>query len=212
MKKLHHKNLQRQIKNLVGIVELCLPFIREINKTNDKLRLLPGELENLKKQLIFLEKEQFVLAAHSAKNVTITSQITEIEFKLDFLVDDLEIIFAELATFNDKINNIVVLKEKLEAVQEERLGSLTPELIYKLLERQEARSQNENFLRFSSNKIIEKKNKIYTWYSKINSKRKLKLGIVLSLIASLSLGCLVGYYSYLRLHENNANTAEEIER
>lgn len=132
MKRLNRKNLQRQITNIIPIIELCLPLIKEIEQAKNKLNILPSELENLKQQLEYLKLEPSQATSNDSQ-----SPIKETESKLDFVVDDLEVILANLTTLDSKINNLIVLKERLEAIQEERIDGLTPERSYKLLEKQQ---------------------------------------------------------------------------
>lgn len=134
MKKTSHKNLQRQIENLITLIELCIPLNEEVDRAKAKLTSLPIELEQLKKQaeLLKAESQTNPSASHSR-----SSKIEETEFKLDFVVNDLDGLVLYLATLQEKIGNLVVLRERIEALQEERLDNITPERIYKLLEKQQ---------------------------------------------------------------------------
>jgi hypothetical protein len=95
----------------------------------------------------------------------------------------------------------VYLQERLEALQQERLDSITPERIYKLLEKQPrsqikntsiiSKSQDKIFL---SEKAIDVRQKIINLGNKF---RHPKTIISLSILASLSLGWVAGYYSSL---------------
>lgn len=136
MKKIQHQNLQHQIANLITIIELYLPVIEEIEKTQNKLSFLPNELEKLQKLSANLKEE----AANKTEVATSDSQLdlppNETEYYLDSLVNDLEGVFIYLNTFENKLKNILVLEERLEALQEERIKGITPERISKLLEQQ----------------------------------------------------------------------------
>ena len=203
MKKLHHKNLQRQIANLIPIIELCIALTEQMEQTQHKLNFLPNELQNLKKQAEILKLESSKINLNSAPNFNLESQVKETEFKLDFLVDDLEVIFISLVTFNRQLKNIVALQERLEAVQQERINGLTPERIYKLLKKQEQRSpQKFN----SDSQKITSNNPFQRLGQKINicrNPRKLAISIALTAVSILSLSTV--YYTFLqpRLIENN---------
>ena len=57
MKETRYKNVQRQITNLISLIELCLPFTEELNNTKERLNFLPGKLEYLKKQAEYLKQK-----------------------------------------------------------------------------------------------------------------------------------------------------------
>ena len=132
MPKNNHKNLQHQIENLIPIIELYLLLIEEVNKTQHKLKSLYPELKQLKQQAEFLKAEETQLS-HGSPTYNSQLKIQETELKLAFLVNDLQAILIHLATFNYKINNVVALKERLEALQEPKTDQITPANIYKLL-------------------------------------------------------------------------------
>lgn len=135
MKKIQHQNIQHQIANLITIIELYLPVIEEINKTQSKLSFLPNELEKLQNISAILEGETANKSNSESSNHQII-QLQETEFQLDSLVNDLEGIFIYLNTFENKLKNLLVLEERLEALQEARIEGITPERISKLLEQQ----------------------------------------------------------------------------
>ena len=141
MKKTSHKNLQRQIGNLITLIELCLPLIEEVDRAKAKLTSFPTELEQLKKQAELLKVAAYTNSVDSQSR---SSQIEETEFELDFLVNDLEGFLLHLATLQHKINNLTALRERIEALQEERLDNITPERIYRLLEKQQLALLGEN--------------------------------------------------------------------
>jgi hypothetical protein len=184
MKQLHQKQLQGQVESLILIIELCLPFRSQIETTQGKFNILPDELRQLKQQLQWLQEER-------SQNYLLESQVQETEFKLDFLTNDLEGILINLTILKDKINNLVVLKERLEALQEERIDSLTSERIYKLLEKQQSsRSQ------VSENEPETKKQNVERhWWKNLTKKLNKQTLVSLSIISSLTLGWIAGYCS-----------------
>ncbi|WP_036488433.1 hypothetical protein [Myxosarcina sp. GI1] len=187
MKQNQRKNTQRQIADLIPIIELCLPLIKKLNKTQDKLKFLPTELELLQNQakLIDLEmslEESRNLADSDSQLISETN-----EFELDSIVNDLEGIFIYLTTLDDGLKNLLALKERLEAIQEERIDSLTPERVYKLLEKQQENLQNKTNLQSGS-----KSNRFQKVWQKIvdyrPSKKLIKVSVITTgIILSFSL-------------------------
>ncbi|MGF1588083.1 MAG: hypothetical protein ACFCU7_02375 [Pleurocapsa sp.] len=143
MKKTSPKNIQRQIANLIPLIELCLAFGKEANKAQAKLNALPAKMERLKKQAELLEDE---MSAQGYPDLPIVegkrfgsasrSPVEETELELDFLVNDLDKVLVDLTGFKYQISNLIVLRERVEALQEERLENITPERIDKLLAKQ----------------------------------------------------------------------------
>ena len=147
---------QRQIANLIPIIELCLPLIEKLDRTKGKLSLLPRELESLQEKARSIEqfKSQIdfqTLSSYSTRSSIVQqndrdrsskliprSQAEETELELDYVVNYLDEILAYLTNFKQEIDNIVVLKERLEALQEARLDSITTERICLLLETQKS--------------------------------------------------------------------------
>ncbi len=110
MKETSQKNIQRQIANLIPLVELCLPFAKEANHTQYKLNALPDRMERLKKQAKLLEVEMSCKSSldsrivdsrlrpleHKTFGNASRSQIEEVELELDSLVNDLDEILVHL--------------------------------------------------------------------------------------------------------------------
>ena len=204
MKKISHQNLQCQISNLISIVEMYIPLIEEIDKSKQKLSALPTELDNLKQQLEFLQLQSSQTNFYNSQNSVVPSSIKETDSKLDFLVDDLEGIFVYLTTFECKLKNLIVLKERLEAVQEERIGGFTPERIYRLLERKEQNSQPDN--------IPSHKNfRSQSWWQKIaNYKYSKNLAISTVFVSGTILFFSMVSYSSMNQQSIDNNTVQEI--
>ena len=149
---------QRQIANLIPIIELCLPLIEKLDRTREKLSFLPRELESLQEKARFLKQYTSevnfqTLSSYSSRSSIVhvqhndldrsskptpRSQAEETELELNYVVTYLDEILAYLTKFKQEIDNIIVLKERLEALQEARLDSITPERIYLLLEKQKS--------------------------------------------------------------------------
>lgn len=191
MKQTRYKNLERQVNNLIPLVELYLPLIEKLHHTQNELNSLPEQLDSLKQQAQLLKTESLLATSLNSK-----LEIDETEFKIDSLVDDLDQILACLDVLDLDLKNVLALKEKVEAIQEERIDGITPERIYKLLEKQQQLSQSSKDLN-----SIEKHNTSLNkrdWRQKISNYTK-DLGnktMAASLIViSLSCGWIAGSYS-----------------
>ena len=200
MKQTHHQDLQRQISNLVAIIEMYIPLIEQVKKSKLKLDILPAELENLKQQLNLLETSSFLETLYYSSD-----RIQETESKLDFLVDDLEGILVDLTTVDRQVKNLVALKERLEAVQEERIIGITPDRIYKLIAKQqlprpaEKKQIQTSYVKFWQQSIANSTQKF--------SKKTLLIG--LAMVASLSCGWIAGSYSVNEIESNNSSLVQK---
>jgi hypothetical protein len=201
MKKICSKDIHRQITSLIPIIELCMTLTTSIEQTNNKLNILPEELEKLREQANFLKSK-------SSQNPSpaLLSQLQETEFELDSLVDDLDKILLDLISFDGKLKNIIALKERLEAIQEERINGLTPERIYKLLEKPKELSLQAN----SKNTSEFNKKQSGNWKKfKLTDKlRHPKVAVSMALFAALSLGWMAGYHSSVNVELNNNEAVE----
>lgn len=209
MKKKYHQNIQRQISCLIPILESCLSLTPEIEPIKHKLKLLPDKLEKLKSRTNILNKG---LAKYNF--YTSASELQKIEFELDSLVDDLELILTNLFIFNGKLKNVAILKEKLEAIQEERINGLTPERIYKLLEKQQSQLQQSVPSAKSAKKHFKKNFNSNIWQKIFDFSYKFcdrKIAFSLAIIASLSLGWIAGYSSG-SIRPDEAQTVEIMEK
>ena len=223
MKETSQKNIQRQIANLIPLIELCLPFAKEINKTQDKLNALPDRIERLKKQAKLLEVKMSCKSSldspiadsqlrpfeYKTLGNASRSQIEATELELDYLVNDLDEVLVHLANFKYKIANLIVLRERVEALQEERLENITPERIDKLLEKQRLQNIHE-----SSRKPSPKKPSLQKLRQKIVGDRRYRkiatsTAIVTGLILSLS---TISYFSinYRIVERDNIQQSKEL--
>lgn len=204
MKKVCHKNIQRQVTSLIPIVELYITLIAEVEQTLAQLNVLPGELSNLQKQSNLLRLKSF---QNSTSTEDLELQLQQTEFILDSLVDDLDEVSTNLVTFESKLKDVIVLKERLEALQIERINGLTPERIYKLLEKHQQRS-------LQSDSVLTKKEPNTGWQKLGDLGHKLrerKIVTTLAIVASLSLGWIGGYHSSINVNSNGDRTVETTE-
>ena len=137
------QDLQRQLADLIPIIELCIPIIEDTNETKIKLLSLSIELEKIKKHAEKLQTKASLEDSEKSANYSTNAQLETTEFAIDSLVDDLEEVFAYLNSQNHKLNNFLALKERFEAVQEERIDGITPERIYNLLEKKQLQQERD---------------------------------------------------------------------
>lgn len=204
MKQQCYKNIQRQVNSLIIIIEFCIALTKETELIQIKLNTLPSKIEELSEQVDYLN---FIVTQKNS--FALKKDIEAIEFKIDSLVDDLDIIFVNLFAFNSKLKNVIALREKLEAIQEQRIDFITPEKIYKLLAKEQRHLQDRECI--STSKLP--KNNIWQkargWSHNL---REPKTAIVLVIIASLSLGWTVGYHSSTNLKLNDNQTVESTKK
>ena len=212
MKETSYKNVHRQITNLISLIELCLPFTEEISNTKNRLKFLPDKLEYLKAQAEYLDRKFYTVNADSISHSDRVREtrghnlweIEDTELELDFLVTSLEDTLIYLEHLKEQINNLIVLKERVEALQEERLVGITPERIYKLIEKQRLESK------LNDTSSAEK-----SYFGKVRQKiadHKYSKGIAKStaIAAGIILCFSLGSYSSIR-HRVNQNSTPAIE-
>lgn len=220
MKETRYKNVHRQITNVISLIELCLPFTEEIDRTKERLNFLPGKLEYLKKQAEYLKQK--TSSSINTKDSTPYSdrldrvnsysqlEIENTELELDFLVTNLEDTLVYLELLKDRIGDLVVLKERVEALQEERLVGITPERIYRLIEKQ----QLKNSLALND-KSTEERNPFHKIWHKITEYKYSKKIVKSTAIAAGVILCFsLGSYSSIRyqIDENNTLQVEKTEQ
>jgi hypothetical protein len=137
------QDLQRQLADLIPIIELCIPIIKDTNETKIKLLSLSIEIEKLKERAEKLQIKSSLEDNEKLASRSTNAQLETTEFAIDSLVDDLEEVFAYLTSQNHKLNNFLALKERFEAVQEERIDGITPERIYNLLEKKQLQQERD---------------------------------------------------------------------
>ena len=210
MKETSHKNTQRQIANLIPTIELLLPLLEEVNKTQNSLSTLPNELKYLKEQEQYFKLKAFspdLDMRHVAKELLHSAcnlKTEDTEIKLDFLVSNLEDTLLNLLVLKERISDLVVLRERVEALQEERLDNITPERIYKLLEQQHNFSSCSEKSSTNGNPVKKLWHKVtnYKHFPKITKGMAITTGIILCFSA-------VSYTS-MQSQINETNTTQEI--
>ena len=204
MKKIGHKNLQRQVSNLIPMVKLYVNSVAGLEQIHAQINLLPADLKNLQQQANLLEQK-----SDSKSTDELEAHVQQTEIQLDSLIDDLDRVSTDVVTFERKLKNIIAIKERLEALQEERINGLTPERIYRLLAKQQqheleennSTSKRQNTSRVIGQKLIE--------LGSILSDRKVIIS--LTMMVSLFLGWGAGYHSSINVRVDG-DTTETIKK
>ena len=120
--------LQRQIESLSAIIELWVPVLEEMKTMQRNLEELPVSLEQLKQQLAALDQDKLHQESESetAQQLQEVNKIQKLEPKLRNSVNNLEAALPQLAVLEKKIRNLIALKERLEALQENVQSSQSP--------------------------------------------------------------------------------------
>lgn len=216
MKETRYKNIRRQIDNSICLIELYLPLIEKLDRTKNQLGFLPSKLEYLKKQARLLKPRASSVNTENPANYSdrievadsdARWEIDDTELELDFVVDSLEETLICLDSLKQQIGDLVVLRERVEALQEERLDSITPERIYKLLERQQSQNSEQEIQRSPSARNYFRR----IWQEIADRQYSAKIAkstaIVTGLILCFGLGSLSLMY---QTEENNTVKVEEI--
>lgn len=204
MCKNQRQDLQRQLSDLIPIVELCLPIVEDTNKTNIKLISLLNELEKIKKQAKNLQTKASLEDIEKSTNYSTNVQLKTTEFAIDSLVDDLEEVFAYLNSQNHKLNNFLALKERFEAVQEERIDGITPERIYNLLEKRQLQQQRDRDTEPTKATRLQK-----FWQKIVNYKRSKKIDRTIAISTWIILAFSIISYSSLEYQNANESAIKE---
>ena len=217
MKETSYKNVHRQITNLISLIELCLPFTEEISNTKNRLKFLPDKLEYLKAQAEYLDRKFYTVNADSISHSDRVREtrghnlweIEDTELELDFLVTSLEDTLIYLEHLKEQIDNLIVLKERVEALQEERLVGITPERIYKLIEKQ----QLEDSLDLNDKSSEERNYFKKIWHKIADYKYSKKIAKSTAIAAGIIFCFSVGSYSSMKERiDGNALQVEKTEQ
>ena len=157
----------------------------------------------MKQKLEFLKLESSTTISDAS-----LSQVREkeLDVDLDFLVDDLEEILVHFTSFDRQVKNAIASKERLEAIQTERINGFTPERFYKILQRRQQLSSN-----FPDNIPLTKISRFQNWWQKIvNYEFSQKLVITTVSISGIIL--LFSTISYLTINQQSNETKSVIEK
>ena len=198
------QNLQRQLADLIPIIELCIPIIGDTNETKIKLLSLLIELEKLKRHAEYLQARASSEDAEKAVDYSKNTQLETIEFAIDSLVDDLEEAFAYLTSQNHKLNNFLALKERFEAIQEERIDGITPERIYNLLEKRQLQQERDRDIKPTKATRLQQ-----FWQKIVNYKPPKKIAETIGISTWIILAFSIISYSSFDYQNANESTLKE---
>lgn len=198
------QDLERQITDLIPIIEPCLSIIEDTNETKIKLLSLSIELKKLKKHAENLKTKASSKAVEKLDDYSTNTQLKTTEFAIDSLVDDLEEVFAHLSRQNHKLNNFLALKERFEAVQEERIDGITPERIYKLLKKQQLQQEQDRDTKPTKATRLQQ-----FWQKIVNYKPPRKIAKTIGISTWIILAFSIIYYSSLDYQNANESTLKE---
>ncbi len=115
------KQLQTALDNLALILNLWIPVLAEIKKMNQALETLPNNLSLLQSQVNKLNQAN----VHIKKNPLPPERLEQIrqlqgfELKLQALTNNLDGKLPQLVKLEEQIGNLIVLRERVEALQEQ---------------------------------------------------------------------------------------------
>ena len=198
------QDLQRQLADLIPIIELCLPIIEDTNETKIKLLSLSIELEKIKEHAEKLQTKASSEDNEKSACHSTNTQLETTEFAIDSLVDDLEEVFVYLNSQNHKLNNFLALKERFEAVQEERIDGITPERIYNLLEKRQLQQERDRDTKPSKATRVRQ-----FWRKIVEYKPSKKIGRTAAIATWTILAFSIISYSSIEYQNANESTLKE---
>jgi hypothetical protein len=115
------KQLQTAIDNLSLILKLWIPVLAEIKKMNQALETLPNNLTILQSQINKLNLANANLKKNSLSPERLEQicQLQGFELKLQALSNNLDGELPQLVKLEKQIGNLIALKERVEALQEQ---------------------------------------------------------------------------------------------
>ena len=197
------QDLQRQLADLIPIIELCIPIIEDTNETKIKLLSLSIELEKIKEHAEKLQSKASSEDNEKSACHSTNTQLETTEFAIDSLVDDLEEVFVYLNSQNHKLNNFLALKERFEAVQEERIDGITPERIYNLLEKRQQEERDRDPKPIKANRVRQ------FWRKIVKYKPSKKIGRIAAVATWTILAFSIISYSLIEYQNANESTLKE---
>jgi DNA repair exonuclease SbcCD ATPase subunit len=125
----HSKDqLQKALENLNLILEMWIPVLHEIKNMNRQLDTLPANVSLLQEKISLLNQASL----HAPKNAIAPERsqqiqrIQAIEPKLQILMNSLGTEITQLHDLEQKIGNLIALRERIEALQEQYQTNSTP--------------------------------------------------------------------------------------
>jgi Fe2+ transport system protein B len=148
-------NLRQDLACITVVLEHWIPVLEQMEKIQANLGDLPGSLKVLRQQLNELDRNSNLSSKNSWNKVSNAEKINRDRLRhleIQTLINNLEKEIPRLVFLEEKITNLIALKEIIEALQERVKNQITSsydaefqELKYHL---EQARLQEEN-LRYS---------------------------------------------------------------
>lgn len=115
------KQLKTAIDNLALILKLWVPVLTEIKKMNQALETLPNNLSLLQSQVHQLNQANTYIKQNSLppERLEQIRQLQGFELNLQALTNNLDSELPQLAKLEEKIGNLIALRERVEAIQEQ---------------------------------------------------------------------------------------------
>ena len=128
--KVEHLSLQQQIESLTIILEHWLPVLEQMELIKNNLSDLPRELENIQQNLNDRNRKKFKHKnKESLENINVNKEVNEqkiLNSKLENILASLEAETPRLMLLEENINNLICLREVIEALQERiKIQSIT---------------------------------------------------------------------------------------
>jgi predicted nucleic acid-binding Zn-ribbon protein len=116
-----NKQLQTAIDNLALILQLWVPVLEEIKKMNQTLESLPNNLSILQDRINKFNQantyiQKTTLSQESLKQI---ERLQGVETQLQFLTNNLDGEIPQLLKIEKQIGNLIALRERVEALQEQ---------------------------------------------------------------------------------------------
>ncbi|NJP18713.1 MAG: hypothetical protein HC763_06915 [Hydrococcus sp. CRU_1_1] len=115
------KQLQTTLENLALILKLWIPVLTEIKKMNQTLEKLPDNFSLLQRQINKLSQANTYIKKNPLppEHLEQIRQLQGFELKLQALTNNLDCELPQLVKLEKQIGNLIALRERVEALQEQ---------------------------------------------------------------------------------------------
>jgi hypothetical protein len=121
MSNVQNQQLQTAIDNLALILQLWVPVLAEIKQMNQALETLPNNLSILQNRVNKLNQANTYIQKNSLSQERLEQihQLQGFEIKLQSLTNNLDGEIPQLIKIEKQIGDLLALKERVEALQEQ---------------------------------------------------------------------------------------------
>jgi hypothetical protein len=121
MSNVQNQQLQTAIDNLALILQLWVPVLAEIKQMNQALETLPNNLSILQNRVNKLNQANTYIQKNSLSQERLEQihQLQGFEIKLQALTNNLDGEIPQLIKIEKQIGDLLALKERVEALQEQ---------------------------------------------------------------------------------------------